>query len=189
MMQTFTSQIRLDEKSLHRTSELIQLLNNMHISSNAMMVVLDAFQISGTEVTGNIQLTHNELKVTFGVITPNIDELILFASRFNMASAMNCTIRYRIKGESLYLIYKPPNEKLEEVLRDFFELTEKSEKSNWTELNRREWRFTTTDSHWVSVGINLKKRNTSCEVFLFDFIIILLILKFLQFLELHKLLI
>ena len=127
-MQTFTSQIRL-EKIRPRTSELIQLLNNMHISS-AMMVVLDAFQISGTEVTGNIQLTHNELKVTFGVITPNIDELILFASRFNMASAMNCTIRYRIKGESLYLIYKPPNEKLEEVLRDFFELTEKSEKSN-----------------------------------------------------------
>lgn len=181
------SQIRL-EKVSERTRNLVATLNNTSIAGSAMMVVLDASPVPGSQeqVEGKIQLINDDLKVTFGVIAPTMEYLSAFASRFNMGSSMNCTIRYSIKGESLYLIYKPPNEKLEEVLRDFFELTEKS---NWTELNRREWRFTTTDSHWVSVGINLKKRNTSCEVFLFDFIIILLILKSLQFLELHKLLI
>ena len=89
-MQTFTSQIRL-EKIRPRTSELIQLLNNMHISSNAMMVVLDAFQISGTEVTGNIQLTHNELKVTFTTIAPSMNYLGMFASSQSPYKGFNRT--------------------------------------------------------------------------------------------------
>lgn len=185
---TFRSAIRLESVS-DRTHSLIDTLNSTSVAGYALMVVLDASPVSDSkEILGKIQFSVDNLKVTFGVITPNIDELMLFASRFNMASAMHCTIRYSIKGESLYLIYKPPNEKLEEVLRDFFELTEKS---NWIViLYDSVWQHIhPTDFHWVSVGINLKKRNTSCEVFLFHFIIILLILKFLQLLELHKLLI
>jgi len=190
MIKTFESTIRL-EKVSGRITNLIATLNSTALVGSAMMVVvvLDASPIPGTnEILGKIQFSiKNNLKVVFGVITPNIDDLMLFASRFNMASAMHCTIRYSIKGESLNIKFKPPNEKLEEVLRDFFELTEKS--SNWiVENDNSVWQHIIypTDSHWVSVGINLKKRNTSCEVFLFHFIIILLIL---QFLELHKLLI
>jgi len=125
---TFRSAIRLESVS-DRTHSLIDTLNSTSVAGYALMVVLDASPVSDSkEILGKIQFSVDDLKVTFGVITPNIDELMLFASRFNMASAMHCTIRYSIKGESLYLIYKPPNEKLEEVLRDFFELTEKS---NW----------------------------------------------------------
>lgn len=123
---TFRSAIRLESVS-DRTHSLIDTLNSTSVAGYALMVVLDASPVSDSkEILGKIQFSVDNLKVTFGVITPNIDELMLFASRFNMASAMHCTIRYSIKGESLYLIYKPPNEKLEEVLRDFFELTEKS---------------------------------------------------------------
>lgn len=128
MSKTCQSQIRLESVS-DRTHSLIDTLNSTSVAS-AMMVVLDSAPVDSKEILGRIQVSVNDLNVTFGVITPNIEDLMLFASRFNMACAMNCTIRYRIKGESLYLIYKPPNEKLEEVLRDFFELTEKSEKSN-----------------------------------------------------------
>lgn len=121
------SQIRL-EKVSERTRNLVATLNNTSIAGSAMMVVLDASPVPGSQeqVEGKIQLINDDLKVTFGVIAPTMEYLSAFASRFNMGSSMNCTIRYSIKGESLYLIYKPPNEKLEEVLRDFFELTEKS---------------------------------------------------------------
>ena len=169
-MQTFTSQIRL-EKIRPRTSELIQLLNNMHISSNAMMVVLDAFQISGTEVTGNIQLTHNELKVTFTTIAPSMNYLGMFASKFNMCSTHCCDIKFAVvEPAKLEISFTPPSETQEEIIRNFFEMTS--------------WSF---DLSYHLIGN--QKRNTSCEVFLFHFIIILLILKSLQFLELHKLLI
>ena len=126
MIKTFQSKIRLESVS-DRTHSLIDTLNSTSVAGSALMVVLDASPVSDSkEIFGKIQFSVDDLKVTFGVITPNIDELMLFASRFNMASAMHCTIRYSIKGKSLNLIFKPPNEKLEEVLRDFFELTEKS---------------------------------------------------------------
>lgn len=152
MSKTFESQIRLENVS-ERTHSLIDTLNNTSVAGSAIiMVVLNAFPISDTnEILGKIQFSVNNKKVVFGVITPTMEYLSAFASRFNMASAMHCTIRYSIKGESLNLIFKPPNEKLEEVLRDFFELTEKS---NWiVENDNSVWQHIhPTDSHWVSVG-------------------------------------
>ena len=128
MIKTFESQIRL-EKFSGRTRNLVATLNSTSIAGSAMMVVLDASPVPGSQeqVEGKIQLINDDLKVTFGVIAPTMEYLSAFASRFNMGSSMNCTIRYRLIGECLNLTFKPPDER-EEVLRDFFELTEKS---NW----------------------------------------------------------
>lgn len=173
VFEVFEAKIKL-EKVTERTKSLIETLNNTSVAGSAMMVVLDAFPISDTnEILGKIYFTVNDdLKVVFGVITPNIDELMLFASRFNMASAMRrCTIRYSLTSECLNVKFKPPDEKLEEVLRDFFELTEKS--SNWiVENDNSVWQHIhPTDSHWVSVGINLKKEILPAKYF---FLILLL---------------
>jgi len=128
MIKTFESTIRL-EKVSGRITNLIATLNSTSIAGSAMMVVLDASPVPGSQeqVEGKIQLINDDLKVTFGVIAPTMEYLSAFASRFNMASSMNCTIRYRLIGECLNVKFKPPDER-EEVLRDFFELTENS---NW----------------------------------------------------------
>lgn len=128
MIKTFESTIRL-EKVSERTRNLVATLNNTSIAGSAMMVVLDASPVPGSQeqVEGKIQLINDDLKVTFGVIAPTMEYLSAFASRFNMGSSMDCTIRYRLIGECLNLTFKPPDER-EEVLRDFFELTENS---NW----------------------------------------------------------
>lgn len=165
------SQIRL-EKVSERTRNLVATLNNTSIAGSAMMVVLDASPVPGSQeqVEGKIQLINDDLKVTFGVIAPTMEYLSAFASRFNMGSSMNCTIRYSLKGECLNLTFKPPDEKLEEVLRDFFELTEKS--SNWiVENDNSVWQHIIhpTDSHWVSVGINLKKKKYFLRSISFSF--------------------
>ncbi len=159
MSKTFQSQIRLESVS-DRTHSLIDTLNSSTSVASAMMVVLDASPVPGSQeqVEGKIQLINDDLKVTFGVIAPTMEYLSAFASRFNMGSSMDCTIRYRLIGEGLNLTFKPPDER-EEVLRDFFELTEKS--SNWiVENDNSVWQHIIypTDSHWVSVGINLKKK-------------------------------
>ena len=128
----FTATIQLAKIS-SRTEGIIAMLNNMSASGIGMqMTVLELSPFDdGQSVLGNVQLKAEELKFNFGVIAPSGAHIINFASRFNMASAMRrCTIRYGLKGECLNLTFKPPDEKLEEVLRDFFELTEKSEKSN-----------------------------------------------------------
>ncbi len=126
MSKTFQSQIRLESVS-DRTHSLIDTLNSSTSVASAMMVVLDASPVPGSQeqVEGKIQLINDDLKVTFGVIAPTMEYLSAFASRFNMGSSMDCTIRYRLIGEGLNLTFKPPDER-EEVLRDFFELTEKS---------------------------------------------------------------
>lgn len=125
-MVTFEETIQM-EKVTERTKSLIETLNNSSVAGSAIiMVVLNAFPISDTnEILAKIQFSVNNNKVVFGVITPTMEYLSAFASRFNMASSMNCTIRYRLIGECLNVKFKPPDER-EEVLRDFFELTEKS---------------------------------------------------------------
>jgi hypothetical protein len=123
----FTATIQLAKIS-SRTEGIIAMLNNMSASGIGMqMTVLELSPFDdGQSVLGNVQLKAEELKFNFGVIAPSGAHIINFASRFNMASAMHCAIRYSLTGECLNVKFKPPDEKLEEVLRDFFELTEKS---------------------------------------------------------------
>lgn len=126
MIKTFESQIRL-EKVSGRTRNLVATLNSTSIAGSAMMVVLDASPIPDTnEILGKIQFAVNDdLKVVLGVITPTMDYLSAFASRFNMGSAHYCDIKFYVEESTkiLRLEFTPPSETREAVIQNFFEMT------------------------------------------------------------------
>ena len=123
-MEVFSSQIQL-EKLLPRTPKLIEMLNDMPVSGTAIMVVLDASPIDETsKVLGTIQLTFNEVKVTFHVVVPSMAHISNFASQFNMCSAHYCAIKFDvIEPTTLKVDFTPPNESYEEVIKNFFKMT------------------------------------------------------------------
>lgn len=126
MIKTFQSEIRLKDVT-NRTRNLISTLNNTSVAGSAMMVVMDASPVPGSqEVEGKIQFAINDdLKVTFGVIAPNIEYLSNFASRFNMGSAHYCEIKFHVEESSKVLLieFTPPSESYEAVIQNFFEMT------------------------------------------------------------------
>ncbi len=124
MFKTIQSEIRLKEVT-NRTRNLISTLNDTSVAGSAMMVVMDASPVPGSqEVEGKIQFTINDdLKVTFGVIAPNIEYLSKFASQFNMCSAHYCEIKFHVEESSLRIEFTPSNG-YEAVIRNFTELLE-----------------------------------------------------------------
>jgi hypothetical protein len=95
-----------------------------------MMVVLDASPVSDSkEILGKIQFSVNDdLKITFGVIAPTVDYLSAFASRFNIASAHYCNVKFSVEESTkvLQLKFTPPNKHCKEIIRNFFEMTSSS---------------------------------------------------------------
>ena len=126
---TFRSAIRLESVS-DRTHSLIDRLNSTLVTGTAMMVVLDASPVSDSkEILGKIQFSVNDdLKITFGVIAPTVDYLSAFASRFNIASAHYCNVKFSVEESTkvLQLKFTPPNKHCKEIIRNFFEMTSSS---------------------------------------------------------------
>lgn len=120
-MEVFSSQIQLFPRT---PTKLIEMLNDMPVSGTAIMVVLDASPIDETsKVKGTIQLTFNEVKVTFHVVAPSMAHISNFSSLFNMCSAHYCEIKFHLKEkESLLRIEFTPSNGYEAVIRNFTEL-------------------------------------------------------------------
>lgn len=126
MIKTFESTIRL-EKFSGRTRNMIATLNSTCTSvAGSAMVVLDASPIPDTnEILGKIQFAVDDVKVVLGVITPNMDSLSAFASRYNMCAAHYCDIKFYVEESTkiLRLEFTPPSETYEGIIQNFFEMT------------------------------------------------------------------
>lgn len=121
---TNSAEIQLANSS-SRVESIISTLNSIAISGKSLMVVTECASICDNQVSGRIQLSVGaDLEFKFTVIAPSRAYIGNFASRFNIANAHYCDIKFAVvEPSTLQISYTPPNSLAEEVIRKFFEMT------------------------------------------------------------------
>ena len=123
-MTNLTAEIQLANFS-SRVESIISTLNSIAISGKSLMVVTECASICDNQVSGRIQLSVGaDLEFKFTVIAPSMAYIGNFASRFNMACAHYCNVKFELSDSSTLTVnFIPPNDEICERIQKFFKLT------------------------------------------------------------------